>query len=220
MAREQNKGKRIKELHKAISLSQKYRQEIKDNLNTLEQKRTQEEITQENYKKELNKKAKGKTREQWIDNYNTIIENAKTELQKIETTQPTPPSHTATATMLTVLVLIMGLGLLQNNITGFVTFGEQNNYLDEIGLKFEENTVYTWQPENTGEIQNIKLTGTVEGKGTAKVYIERNGKKILILDSNKITKKIEGITGAVTANKKNNPPKQTSKIPNINIGVD
>ena len=53
-------------------------------------------------------------------------------------------------------------------------------YNESLRLTLNESGTYEWNLKNLGNIRSIKATGSVAGNGTAKIYIEKGGKKYLI----------------------------------------
>ncbi len=102
-------------------------------------------------------------------------------------------------------------------ITGFAVKGEEVSYSDKLSLVLNESSEYIWDVKNYGNIKSIKVSGSLENKGSAKVYIEKGSKKYLIFDSSLSDEKqaLDKITGmAVKENKTkpNHPPVWQSDI--------
>jgi len=118
-------------------------------------------------------------------------------------------------------LVLVGVYYLEPAITGFVTVTKQLNYTDEVNLEFNEDQTYVWNLGNQGNLKSVKISGSMDEQGEAKVYIENNGIKYLIFDSSKLVEKesgIFGITGFVVAenkskgNEPNHPPVWNSSI--------
>ncbi len=89
--------------------------------------------------------------------------------------------------ILSIIFIIM-IGLLvfkKPSVTGKVVSGTETIYSDNLNIKASENGTYEWNIKNPGSIKSIKATGSVTSNGTAKVYIENNGTKVLLFDSTK-----------------------------------
>lgn len=79
-----------------------------------------------------------------------------------------------------LLLIILGLFFLKPSFTGYVAFGKETTYNENLNLKINESGSYKWELNKSGEIKSIKATGSVSGNGTVKVYIEKDGKGYLI----------------------------------------
>src|SRR3989344_3692606 len=103
------------------------------------------------------------------------------------------------------IVLAVGAYLFGSGITGFAIFTIQHNHTDTVSLEFNESGEYEWALENVGDVRSIKLDGSKNNSGTAKVYIEKDGVRYLIFDSTQLVKKesgLYGITGFAVKEKK------------------
>ena len=58
-------------------------------------------------------------------------------------------------------------------------------YSARLMLEKNESGTYNWTLKNPGSIISLKATGSVSSNGSAKVYIEKDGKKYLLFDSTK-----------------------------------
>lgn len=85
--------------------------------------------------------------------------------------------------VLILLLIISTLFLLKPAITGNVVLGHEAAYNKTLNLKINESGNYTLVLENPGRISSIMATGSFSGNGSVKVYIEKNGKRYLILDN-------------------------------------
>ncbi|MCK4496609.1 MAG: hypothetical protein KAU24_00315, partial [Candidatus Aenigmarchaeota archaeon] len=56
---------------------------------------------------------------------------------------------------------------------------------------------YNWKPQNLGELNSIKLSGSMIGNGSVRVYIESQGKRYLILDRSLLKHKNSTLFGFV-----------------------
>ncbi|MEK6892175.1 MAG: hypothetical protein AABX25_03245 [Nanoarchaeota archaeon] len=52
-------------------------------------------------------------------------------------------------------------------------------------MQINESGTYEWNVKNPGNITSLKATGSVSSNGTAKVYVEKDGKRYLVFDSTK-----------------------------------
>ena len=84
---------------------------------------------------------------------------------------------------------LVGIYYLEPVITGFVTVTKQFIHTDEIGLDFEGSSDYVWTLENPGNLKSVKISGSMNEEGRARVYIEDEGIRYLIFDSNQLVEK-------------------------------
>ncbi len=84
------------------------------------------------------------------------------------------------------LIIVLGFVIFKRpSITGKVVSGTETVYSENLNIEKNESGTYEWQVKNPGNIKSIKATGSVTSNGTAKVYIEKNGSKLLLFDSTK-----------------------------------
>lgn len=79
-----------------------------------------------------------------------------------------------------LLLAITSLFLFKPEITGYATLTKETSYSENLNLKINESGNYTWALSSQGQIRSIRATGSVEGNGTVKIYIEKDGKRYLI----------------------------------------
>ena len=84
-----------------------------------------------------------------------------------------------------LLLVVSVLFLSKPEITGYVTITREKTYDDNLNLIINESGNYTWDIDKIGDISSIKASGRVKGNGTARVYIEKDGERILIYDNKK-----------------------------------
>ncbi|MBL7055888.1 hypothetical protein ISS07_03180, partial [Candidatus Woesearchaeota archaeon] len=94
-----------------------------------------------------------------------------------------------------LLMLLSSFYLLEPGITGFVSVSKEVNYTDALDVVFSENGTYLWTLNNVGDLRNLKIDGSKIKDGTARVYLEKNGIKYLILDSDNLIDKGSGLFG-------------------------
>ena len=71
-------------------------------------------------------------------------------------------------------IVLTGIYYLEPAITGFIAAGKQFSYSDDLNWVVNESSEHIWILENPGTLKSIKVSGTLENKGSAKVYIENN----------------------------------------------
>ena len=122
--------------------------------------------------------------------------------------------------LIAVITAFTGLYYLKPVITGLVIASEEITYSDEINLIVNERSDYIWQLNSTLPLKSIKISGSVEAKGIAKVYIENNGISYLVFDKSRLDKKgILDITG-LAINKNEISDKKSNENSYQNISTD
>ena len=96
-----------------------------------------------------------------------------------------------------VVILVLSVYYLNPGITSFVTVKDQVNYVDIVDLEFSENSEYIWNPENVGIIKSLRLSGSYEGIGQVKIYLDGDD-RLLIFNSDDLETGNE-ITGLATS---------------------
>jgi len=81
--------------------------------------------------------------------------------------------------IVTFILIIGGFFLVKPTITGYVIYSPEGTYIDTLNINIGQNTSYLWIPDNPGNIESIKLSGSLEGDG-ALVYIKNNNELYLI----------------------------------------
>ena len=101
------------------------------------------------------------------------------------------------ADYLVLIIALVGFYYTIPIITGFLVTSKQFNYADGINLVLNESSDYIWILDNPGNLKSVKISGTLENRGNAKIYLQSNNSKYLIFDSNKLNEKaiLDKITG-------------------------
>ena len=88
-------------------------------------------------------------------------------------------------TLVAIATIILGFFVLRPSITGFAVITKETSFSDNLNLVVNESSNVTWNLKNPGNLKLIKAAGAISRNGTAKVYIEKDGEKLLIFDSTK-----------------------------------
>ncbi len=91
--------------------------------------------------------------------------------------------------------VLIGVYYLGPAITGFVTVTKQLNYTDDVNFAADEDNVFVWALGNPGQLKSVKIDGIIIGNGSAKVYIEHEGIRYLVLDNSELVEKPSGLFG-------------------------
>ena len=95
--------------------------------------------------------------------------------------------------VIVIVIVALGVALIlfktllskESGVTGKVVQGEQTVFSENLKLVVNESGTYEWKVNNPGSIKSLKATGAVSPNGSAKVYIEKQGKRTLLFDSTK-----------------------------------
>ncbi len=118
------------------------------------------------------------------------------------------------------MIVTLGLFFIEGGITGQVIFSEKS-YTQQLDLEVDKSSEYLWVLEKPGELKNIRLSGFFEQDTSARVYIEHNNRKYLILNISELEKKEFPITGlAVKEDKKIKNKSKVKKTANITQSVN
>ena len=79
-----------------------------------------------------------------------------------------------------LLFIASALFIVKPQITGYTILAQEKTYEDNLNLVINESREYRWDVTNIGSISSIKASGKIKGNGTAKIYIEKDGKRYLI----------------------------------------
>src|SRR3989338_2131553 len=90
---------------------------------------------------------------------------------------------------------LFGVYYLGPSITGLVTVEKLVNYTDDVNFIADEDNVFVWALGNAGNLKSVKIDGALIGNGSARVYIEHEGTRYLMLDTSKLAEKPSGLFG-------------------------
>jgi len=128
------------------------------------------------------------------------------------------------AVFVLLALVLAGIYVIEPTITGFIVFSKEVSYTDTVNLVLNESGEYVWNLANKGKLKSIKVSGIVENEGSVKIYVENNGNRFLIFDSDKLEQKefLDKITGFVVnennGNDPNHPPVWNSSLDSFVVG--
>lgn len=94
-------------------------------------------------------------------------------------------SYVGIFTLIAVMI-VLGIVLFKKPaITGKVILDKETIFSENLNIKMNESGTYEWQVKNPGSIKSLKATGSVSSNGSARIYIEKDGKRQLLFDSTK-----------------------------------
>lgn len=87
---------------------------------------------------------------------------------------------------LIAIMIVLGIVLFKKPaITGKVILDKETIFSENLNIKMNESGTYEWQVKNPGSIKSLKATGSVSSNGSARIYIEKDGRRQLLFDSTK-----------------------------------
>lgn len=85
-----------------------------------------------------------------------------------------------------IAIIVLSIYIFKKpTVTGRVIQDKESIFSENLNLQVNESGTYEWKVKNPGSIKSLKATGSVSSNGTARVYIEKNGTRQLLFDSNK-----------------------------------
>ena len=169
----------IRELEKRIEQCNKEKKRIFDYLQELKEKWIEREISYSDYERIINEKRNGKTIQEWLDYYDWYI-------KKCEERKGNEKLKSRKKILSSCILLLISFG-----IVSVLFFSYQESTLlapsfesrtGDLNLVFEESEEHTWIVGNIGKLESVRISGSIEGEGNVKVYLE----DYLILDSNNL----------------------------------
>jgi len=174
---------------------------VNSQINRLDEQLTQNALLIDDYVNEKSKlQALIKQHDKSISYYNDRIVKVQEQLdveQKAESKERNSRRITAVTGISLVLIISIGLFFSQGLITGLLTRETTTSYVQELNLTISDTQTYTWELDNLGELRSLSVSGKLKGTGAAKVYLEKDGTRYLILDSTALdeTQSVGSITG-------------------------
>ena len=192
----------IAELEKRLALSKQYRQELINYLQSLKDKWLDKKLTYEEYEKIINTPYKGKKISEWFDYYDGYIKDCEERIKQEKRKILSKKAFSTFLYSIALITLFFAVFYASPKIIGYVIQEESEEFAQEINAEFTESGTYEIDLENTGILQSFRISGSIEGSGNVKIYLE----DLLVLDSEKLpyksnsegnadTKKSSPITG-------------------------
>ncbi|MBU1204522.1 MAG: hypothetical protein KKE93_01300, partial [Nanoarchaeota archaeon] len=196
----QNKLRKLEnkksELVRKLQLCRHYKEKIVRFVQELNNQHTRGLISYKEYYYKLNRALEQRTPEQWIEYYDGSIDYYKYKLNSCDKEIKKQESIAKIVPLVTILAvfMILGFGLffLKPTITGLIVGIGEEAYTQNISLVVNESSSYEWQLEHIGILRSARISGSILGNGSVKVYLDDK----LVLDSSKLEKSGIGmITG-------------------------
>jgi hypothetical protein len=169
-----NLGTRIEQCKREKAKLERYLQKLKD-------KWLEREITQGEYEEIVNSPMKGKTVREWFDYYEEYIEKCQIRINELKKDSPTKRIGLSMLGLFFIFIFLLGT-LLYLDAGRDIFLAPPTGYVDEIGAVFFESGEHPFVPDNLGRLLSLKATGSIEGDGNVKIYVN----DLLILDSDSL----------------------------------
>jgi hypothetical protein len=174
---EQKKRGLIERIRKTRELKRK----VVDSTRNLVSQYNSGEISSAEYKKRLNKTFRGRTPQQWVDYYDQCLGVYSSHLgecdKKIRRERNYPLKKIGVVASVFIALIILLVVFYSQNVVLFAP--AINTYTQDLDLVATENVVQDLTLDNLGDLQSLMISGSIEGEGNVKIYIE----DLLILDS-------------------------------------
>ncbi|MEK6945951.1 MAG: hypothetical protein AABW63_04135 [Nanoarchaeota archaeon] len=180
----------VEEHKKRLRVAKARKEKLQNYLLNLNEAYSKGKISSAEYLEISHKKHDGRNIQELIHHYDHFINHSEKHIRK----------HTHKKFSFNFFIFILVLSLLaltifylEPGLTGF--FAQSNvqsqEFSQALNLNFNESTSYGLRLETIGNLGYLKLSGSIKGQGTVKIYLD----DLLILDSSKI-KQTDYITGA------------------------
>ena len=187
----------ISKLRERIHTCKERKKELLHYLHKLEHNYKSGKISYAKYIEILHKHTDGRTIEELVIHYEHEIHHCRKEIRKHKKTLHKNRFLITFFSLILISALIFAILYSKPIFTGFAI--QEQGFTQSINFETTQSTTYQWEIENQGILICAKITGSLEGKGNAKVYLDN----ILMLDTSKIkSAKITGGAIEETENKR------------------
>ena len=163
-------------------------------LQKLHEKYLRKEIPYSRYIETIYKKTDNKTLYEWIKYYEDYIKDCEERIkkQKIKLIARNIPIYFLS--FILIGFLISSVFYIAPVFIGFLVQESIQTFTETLNLQFNQSFEFEWIPKNLGTLNSVKLSGSIEGKGDVKIYLD----DFLILSNSEGNSNI-GITGQVVS---------------------
>src|SRR3989344_1532201 len=168
----------IAELKKRIQLGKTYKKRVLDYIYQAKDKYLNREITFHEYDSLINQKSNGRTMPEWVEFYSSYIKDCEKRIEQKKRKHRIKSTFIISFFFIISLILISSIFYLKPTILGFTAKQEKQEFSQPLNLELSKSTDYEWKLENLGELNSVKLSGSVQGDGQVKIYLNN----FLILD--------------------------------------
>jgi hypothetical protein len=145
------------------------------------------EISFEEYSAIIEETFREQSYEGALNQYNTLIEKSYDELRRIRHADaPKQKNNFMLYSAIALILILFSIGLFKygTNPTGFAVFTTQQGTEDILNMEFNQTQPFIWNIKNPQPINSVLISGTLYGKGAAKMYLLAEGKKYLVFEAN------------------------------------
>ena len=182
---------KISEYKKRIAFCKQEKEKLIEFLQKLKEDCFHRRISYQEYQRIAEKKRDNKTIEEWIHYYDNYIKEC---LLRVAHEQKKQRNHNL-LTAFYSLILASSLFLFLSyapQLTGFIIKEQAISHTDEVNFITNTSTSFEWQPNNLGLLKAIRASGSIEGDGEVRIYIDN----ILVLDSAQLSEISPQVAGA------------------------
>ena len=164
-----------------------YRGEVIDIVQELAGRYGEGEISYYDYKERLEKILKGRDAEELVEYYDKYIELCNKKIKSYDKRIRKEKVLKKIAVITPIfLVIVLALLLMQSSIDIprlLLSPPSIESYTQSVGVEFSESESYNWSLENVGRLGSVRVSGSLEGSGEAKIYLVADEREFLIFDS-------------------------------------
>ncbi|MBD3163718.1 hypothetical protein GF323_00795 [Candidatus Woesearchaeota archaeon] len=147
---------------------------LNEKMNSLARDYHTEKLSREQYHEMLERGLNGRSFRHYINTYNSLIRKYDARLEKLEKEIAKAGKRRGIAVTALILAVLMAAlyAVNQPNITGKVVFSTVEGSSDILDIEFNRSAEFVWQPENSGRLNSVSLSGEYIGNGSLKIYLE------------------------------------------------
>ena len=161
-------------------------------LQKLHEKYLRKEIPYSRYIEVLYKKTDNRTIHEWIEYYENYIKYCEEGIRKQKRKLLVRNIPIYFLAFIFLGFLISSIFYITPTFIGFLVQEDIQTFTETLNLQFNQSSEFEWIPKNLGTLNSVKLSGSIEGKGNVKVYLDN----LLILSNSEGNSNI-GITGRI-----------------------
>ena len=156
---------------------------LKEYLQKLHEKYLKQEIPYSDYIEILHKKTDGRNIHDWIEYYEEYIKNCEEGIKKHKRKLISRNIPVYFLAFIFIGFLISFIFYIAPTFIGFLIQEPTQEFTETLNLQFSQSEGYEWNLKNIGQLTSVKLSGSIEGRGNIKVYLDN----LLIVDNSGIS---------------------------------
>ena len=172
MRRTRLAGSTIKDIKERIKNTEKKRETYSNYLKKLQSGYSNGKISYSKYVETIYQKRHGRNIQEWIDCLDKYDRDYRRELKREERKNAVKKTSIVffSLAILGFLVFLF-FSNFKPSFAGFAVKGNELEFSQKINLEFSQSQNYELPIQNKGKLSSLKLSGNIEGIGTAKVYL-------------------------------------------------